>query len=112
VQEEHGGGRRLIRIRYRQRLGVLTKAFALLGIVAATVSLEDFGLSASLACLTATGIGLAAAWYSGRRLLLRLANTIDELALEMGLIRCDAQLAQSPQRGEPTCAVIPGAEAI
>jgi hypothetical protein len=105
VQEEHGCGKRLIRVRYRQRLGGLTKAFALLGIVAAAVSL-DISPSVGLACLAAVAVGLAAARWSGGRLLRRLANIVDELALEMGLCHCDAQLDVAPQRCDEACSAI------
>ncbi len=93
MQEDHGSGQRLIRIRYQQRLGGLAKAVAILGIVATIVGI-DVGRGAGLACAAATAACLGAVWYSGRRLLHKLARVVDELALGMGLTRCDSQSAR------------------
>jgi hypothetical protein len=93
MQEDHGSGQRLIRIRYQQRLGGLAKAVAVLGIVATMVGI-DVGRGAGLACAAATAACLGAVWYSGRRLLRKLARVVDELALGMGLTRCDSKSAR------------------
>jgi len=99
MQEDHGGGQRLIRIRYRQQLGGLAKAIALVGVVAAVVSL-NIGVVPSVACAAATAIWLVAVRHGGRRLLQKTAAIVDELALEMGLIRCEVQPTQSLERHE------------
>lgn len=95
MQEDHGSGRRLIRIRYQQRLGGLAKAVALLGVVASLVGVS-VNWTAGVACAGATAVCLAAVWYSGRRLLRKLANVVDELAVGMGLARCEAKPACAP----------------
>ena len=95
MQEDHGEGKRLIRLRYRQRLGGLTKAIALLGLVAAIVSLNS-SVTVSVACAAGTAIWLAAVRHGGSRLLRKIASIVDELALEMGLTGCHLPPAQSP----------------
>jgi hypothetical protein len=92
MQEDHGRGSRLIRVRYQQRLGGLAKAAALLGIVATIVGI-NVNWTAGLACAAATAACLGVAWSSGRRLLRKLAHVVDELALGMGLARCDSNAA-------------------
>jgi hypothetical protein len=111
AQEEHGGGNRLIRIRYRHRLGGLTKAIALLGVIAAFVGL-NVGLPVALACLAGVTVGLVAARWSGRRLLQRLANIVDELALEMGLTRCHSRSVGVAKRPDEPCPVVAECEAV
>jgi GT2 family glycosyltransferase len=111
AQEEHGGGKRLIRVRYRHRLGGLTKAMALLGMIAAFVGL-NVGLPVALVCLALVAVGLAAARWSGRRLLQRLASIVDELALEMGLTRCHTQSVDVPQRSEQPLSAVAECEAV
>jgi hypothetical protein len=90
MQEDHGSGRRLLRIRYQQRFGGLAQAVALLGVVATVVGMS-VNWTAGLACAAATLACLGTVWYSGRRLLRKLAHVVDELALGMGLSRCDAK---------------------
>jgi hypothetical protein len=54
----------------------------------------------SVACAAATAIWLVAVRHGGRRLLRKIAAIVDELALEMGLTRCDVQPAQSLEEHE------------
>jgi len=87
AQEEHGGGRRLIRIRYKLRLSDLAKVIALSGAVAVA-------FTACFSGLAATGIGvvlatlLGSAWYCGARLCAEVFEVFDRVALRSGLVRC------------------------
>ena len=86
VQEEHGGGNRVIRVRCRLRTSMLTKTCIVLG--ATLVSLAAC-ISLPVAAAWAAGIGLllAGCWYRGAGLLVTLSEVVEELAGEMSLIR-------------------------
>ena len=88
VQEEHGGGSRVVRTRCRLRASTPTKILMVLGatlvLLAACVNLP-----VAAAWAAAIGVLLAAARWRGTRLLAQLGEIIDELAGEMSLIRVD-----------------------
>ena len=86
VQEEHGGGNRVIRVRCRLRPSMLTKLSIALG--ATLVSLAAC-ISLPIAAAWAAGIGLLLARirYRGTKLLAKLSEVVDSLAGEMSLIR-------------------------
>jgi hypothetical protein len=86
VQEEHGRGKRLIRLRYRLRPSGYTKA---LGIAAALSALAAVGLSARAPAWLALVLvaGCLGAWWRGIRRASHLIAVFDELARSLGLLR-------------------------
>ncbi len=87
AEEDHGGGKRLIRVRYRMRLTELAKVVSILGGAAALV------LTGLHALLGAGGAGLLAvlalgAWWRGQRVATQAVRGFDQLARGMGLIAC------------------------
>jgi GT2 family glycosyltransferase len=91
AQEDHGAGRRLVRVRHHVRWSKLAKAGILLG--SATALLLALSGTAAVAAWTATLLVLlAVAWWRGTRLLAHMAALFDNLAQDMGLVRiafCD-----------------------
>jgi GT2 family glycosyltransferase len=90
VQEEHGGPRRLIRVRYTLRLTAFGRAAAGVG------ALAVLGASALNPWLAVVGLGLlsgllAAAWWRGASLAGRVVRGLDSLARGQGLVRCGAE---------------------
>jgi GT2 family glycosyltransferase len=87
AQEDHGGPRRLIRIRYTLRLTEFSRVAATLGGLAVVASvavspwlpLVGLGLLAGL---------LAVAWWRGGRLASQVVRGMDSLARHRGLVRC------------------------
>jgi GT2 family glycosyltransferase len=87
AQEEHGGGKRLIRVRYRLRLTRFAWITGLLGL-AVTVAAATVYLPA------AAGAGLLAAcflaaWWRGARLAADCVAGFDRLARDLSCSRCD-----------------------
>jgi GT2 family glycosyltransferase len=87
AQEDHGGGKRLIRVRYRMRATDLAKLVAILALmaIAAMVGLHPVGGAAALALCVLFGLG---AWWRGTRLASQAAQACEGLARQMNLIRC------------------------
>jgi hypothetical protein len=90
TQEEHGGPKRLIRIRYRlklRRIGMLALAFGCMMLLAAYQL--HFGLAAGIA-----SVGTALLAYIGWRgaaAAAQVTRIVDGAALRLGLIRCQAR---------------------
>ena len=88
VQEDHGGGKRLIRVRYRLRTTRLAKAIAGAAVICAglTVGLRSiyFGISAGAFAATAIGI-----WWRGACLASQVVDVFHKLASNIGLVRCE-----------------------
>ncbi len=86
VQEEHGEGNRVIRVRCRLRASMLTRISIALG---ATLVALAACVSVPIAAAWAAGVGLllAGARYRGTKLLAKLDEVVDELAGEMSLVR-------------------------
>jgi len=87
AQENHGGGKRLIPVRFRLRTGGYLKLLWLVMLLAAASSflIGIWSLSLAAGILAATGLGL---WWRG---LYRAAHAIavwDHLAEQAGLVRC------------------------
>jgi hypothetical protein len=101
-EENHGGNKRLIRVRYRMRLTELSQLVALL--VGAAI-LVLVGLNPLVAVATAAICALAAfvAWRRGRRLAAKAIAGFDGIARSMALVRCevakDATGAKEAERG-------------
>jgi hypothetical protein len=88
AQEDHGGSKRLILVRYRLRPTTLTKLAAVLGAAAMVVAVVCHPFAGAAAAVALTGF-LAATWRRGARLAGRAADGFDGLARGLGLIRCD-----------------------
>jgi hypothetical protein len=90
VQENHGGDKRLIRVRYRVRPTALTKLVTGLGL-AITAVLTGLNLWCALASLAALAVLLAGTWCRGIFLASRAVEAFDNLAgkLEQTRIRAD-----------------------
>ncbi len=85
AQEEHGSGRRLLRIRCRLRPTRFSKL--MMGIALATCA----GISRLNPLLAPVGLGLTAAmsatiWWRGRKLAQDIVAVFDELASELGMV--------------------------
>jgi GT2 family glycosyltransferase len=98
AQEEHGGGRRLLRIRYRLRPSGHTKMLALAGLatIAAALACQFWPLAASGGVL----LGLAAwLWRCGTRRASQALALFDTWARELKMIRCGSR---PPEQQSPT----------
>jgi hypothetical protein len=87
AQEDHGAGKRLIRLRCRLWMTDLAKIVAALMFAAVTI-LAGIHLLAALVGLGLCAIFWLGAWWHGIRLASRAVRAFDVLALGMGLIRC------------------------
>jgi GT2 family glycosyltransferase len=90
AEEDHGGGKRLIRVRYRLRPTNFARAAAALGLVVLGVTAAFHAVAAAAAGGVLAAL-LVLAWWRGRRLAGRLAAAFDGLARGQGLVRCGAQ---------------------
>jgi hypothetical protein len=95
VQEEHGGGNRVVRVRSRLHTSTLTKTFLAVG--AALVSLASL-ISPPVAVGWSLFITLLLAWiwYRGSLLHTKISELIDEFAREMSLRRIRAESDGQP----------------
>jgi GT2 family glycosyltransferase len=95
TQEDHGSGKRLIRVRYRQRLCGYTKLLGLAGlaVAAGVAALEPFVGAGLLAALP---VILAAMWRRGTRLASRVVAVFDTVAGEMKMTRFEPPTAAAP----------------
>jgi GT2 family glycosyltransferase len=85
AQEEHGGGRRLIRVRYRQSLSTVARIVAFGGLVAAVATVVEYPLAAALAAIPCLTV-VVAGWWQGTALLSGVAAVTEEQAIRLGLI--------------------------
>ncbi len=87
TQENHGGTKRLIHVRYRVRLRNHTKMLALAGLVGATCGVALWTwLPALTACLLL--LFLLAVWWHGTRRASQAVAVVDQMAATLGLVRC------------------------
>jgi len=109
TQEEHGSGKRLIRVRYRlrfRRIAIVTLVAGCLLILAA--SRLHIGLAAVSGVIGL--VALAAVWWRGATAAAQVTRIVDGAASRLGLIRClpreegrvekDASQLASPQLSE------------
>jgi hypothetical protein len=87
AQEDHGGGKRQIRVRYQQRFTELAKLVGIVGLAATAVA------GAFQIALAAAGAGLLTAlllvaWCRGARLAVQAIDGFDKLARDLNLFRC------------------------
>jgi len=96
TEENHGGDKLLIRVRYRMRLTELARVVGVLAtasvLVLAGLHVLAGGVAAALA-----GVFLLGAWWRGRRLAAHAIRGFDGLAGSMGLIRCGADKPSATQ---------------
>jgi hypothetical protein len=87
TQEEHGGKKRLIRVRYRLRPRNIALFMAAAGFVLSAIALRLHpAIAASALLLWATG--LVVAWRRGVAAATRITSIVDGVAKELGLISC------------------------
>jgi hypothetical protein len=87
AQEEHGGGKRLIRVRYRVKARGTFWLLAGLGVVLTAVTAVVNPVLAVAPALTALG-SLAYVWRRGLRIAGKVARVFDTAATQMNLVRC------------------------
>jgi hypothetical protein len=92
AQEEHGGGRRLIRVRYRLRCSGYMKALGAGALLTGTVAVGLLALPAAMGAgflLSVCG-GIAAScvalWWKGTRRAAHAVGVIDALARDLGML--------------------------
>jgi GT2 family glycosyltransferase len=102
AQEDHGSGKRLIRVRYRLRLsGYALVVIALAPIFAANAVLLSPGLGAATALVLLAWC--AGAWWAGARRAAQVVGMLDALAGGLGLIPCKpSPLAEAPAEEAPS----------
>jgi GT2 family glycosyltransferase len=88
AQEDHGGGKRLIRVRYRLRLSGYTRTVAGMAAFAGVVAvlLGAWGPALEAAALAAVCL---AAWRRGARHAALVVGVFDLIARRLNLIRCE-----------------------
>jgi GT2 family glycosyltransferase len=89
AQEDHGGDRRLIRIRYRQKPSGYSLAIAALASFAACVAITFSALSPAVTALL-LAIFLLSVWQRGTTLSSEAIGIVDDLAGGTELSRCSA----------------------
>jgi hypothetical protein len=87
VQEEHGGGKRLIRIRYRLRGTGFTKTLVAAAFVLAGLAVfwQDWFSAAGAGLFLAAWVGV---WWRGTRRAAEAATVVDAKAKDLRLIPC------------------------
>jgi GT2 family glycosyltransferase len=88
AQEEHGGGKHLIRVRFRLRPASVTKALLLgaLGLGGAALGWGAWPLALGAGALLALG---GALWWRGTRRAAQALAFFEALGKDLGLIRCE-----------------------
>ncbi len=100
AEEDHGGGKRLIRVRYRLRAGGYLKALTWTAAVVApcAVGLQAWGAAASAAAALAFA---AALWWRAGRRASQVVAVVEAAALALGLIRCNPSPQADGREGRP-----------
>jgi len=98
VQEEHGNGKRLIQARFQLRSRGYVKLAAWAALAAATSAVMFWNSPGMItaACLATAATG---AWISGMHQARRAIGVFDSIALQLGLLRCEAGLVERGQDG-------------
>jgi GT2 family glycosyltransferase len=109
AQEEHGGGKRLIRVRCQMRLGGRTK---LCGILTGLLAVVAVGLGSWAAGLAAGGVLAicAGAWRKGTRRAAQSVAVVSAMAEKLGLTRCDRVPATEGPGAEAQAEVLGAAQ--
>jgi GT2 family glycosyltransferase len=99
AEEDHGGGKRMLRVRYRLRAGGYIKALCgtALAVAPCAFALQEWWALAGAAGLLALAVGL---WWRGMRRATQAVGVFDVAAAQLKLLRCDhptaADLATRP----------------
>jgi GT2 family glycosyltransferase len=115
AQEDHGGRRHLLRVRYRLRLSSYTRALGFGALVAAACAslFQDWTPLVAAGIFIAVALGL---WWRGTRRAAQAVGLFDTLARELHLFRCDSKdkgarsVQAEGQHTEFSVSVIPPAE--
>jgi O-antigen biosynthesis protein len=99
-QEDHGGGKRLIRVRYRMRPTAFGKAVGLLGAAAAAVTACFSPVAGAGVAAAVAGLALVV-WWRGARLAGQVAAGFDGLARGLGLDPCGPERARAATVATP-----------
>jgi GT2 family glycosyltransferase len=86
TQEDHGSGKRLIRVRYRQRLRDGVKLLAVAGVLGAGVAMS-YHLALGAGLLGLLGVILCGIWWRGTRLAAKVAAIFETVAADMKMTR-------------------------
>jgi len=89
TQEDHGSGKRLVRVRYRQRLRGYTKLLGLAG-VAMAVGTMALDLTIGTVLLGLVPVVFLSLWWRGARMAARVVALFDAVAAAMKWVRCGA----------------------
>jgi glycosyltransferase involved in cell wall biosynthesis len=94
TQEDHEGGRRLIRARIQQRYRPHTLLFAAVGAMAASaVAIADPVVGIGIACGFAAALGYA--WLGGSRVLRAVRGVVDDAAANLNMVRVERKTVPS-----------------
>jgi GT2 family glycosyltransferase len=89
AQEDHGGGKRLIRVRYRLRLSQYMKALSAVAVLAAVAAAGflSWPALAGAAVFLAVCLGV---WWRGAQRAAQPVAIFDAMACQMRLVRCES----------------------
>jgi hypothetical protein len=95
VQEEHGGRRRLLRVRYRLRTTGYTRLLGLAALLVGATSVfwQNGFAAAGAALLLAAWLGV---WWRGTRRAAVAVTVVDAKARELGLLCCGGPRSRRP----------------
>lgn len=95
AQEDHGSGKRLLRVRYRMQSSEYLKVLLAItaGIALCAIGLQSLPLAVIFGILSGASIAL---WLQGRKLAAWAAGLVEMLALDMGLTACEDAPAGRP----------------
>jgi GT2 family glycosyltransferase len=97
TQEDHGSGKRLIRVRFRQRLRGYTKLLGVAGVAVAAGSL-GLDLTVGAILLGIVPMILIALWWQGARMAARVVGLFDSIAAEKRWVLCGRSSAANMSR--------------
>jgi len=95
TQENHGGNKILVRVRYRQRFSGNTRLLAAGALLLAGVA-GFFEIWSAAAVVAALGLMCAAIWWRGTSRAASAQAVLDTLARKLGMIPCEAEKARMP----------------
>jgi GT2 family glycosyltransferase len=105
TQEDHGGGRKLFRVRARRRLRGHAKLLAAAGVLVG-IPFMTIHPAVELGVMALVSAGLAVAWWDARRVVRGVMATVDAAARTFNVLRCEpaAEEKAVPQaiRAAPT----------
>jgi glycosyltransferase involved in cell wall biosynthesis len=87
TQEDHGGGKRLIRVRYRQQFRDGAKLLVVVGMLGAAAAM-DVHVALGAGILVLLWGSLCVLWWRGTRLAAKVAAVFDFVATDMKMTRC------------------------